>query len=108
VLAFINLALALGRRGQPFTGFGTITARAMVRAAASRDRRPTSCRAIAASTTRPRARTSLRCGGSRRTTSPGGLSAYELLDDMAATADVRDALPHGLQPGRLGPDARFI
>jgi assimilatory nitrate reductase catalytic subunit len=25
VLAFINLALALGRRGEPFTGFGTIT-----------------------------------------------------------------------------------
>ena len=25
VLAFINLALALGKRGQPFTGFGTIT-----------------------------------------------------------------------------------
>ena len=44
VLAFINLALALGQPGKPSSGFGRSRARATARAGASTGRRPTSSR----------------------------------------------------------------
>ena len=57
--------------------------RATARAAASTARRPTSCPATAASTTRRTARTSRASGASTPRALPGpGLSAYELLDAL--------------------------
>ena len=76
--------------------------RATARADASTARRPTSCPATARSTTRPRGRTSRRCGASTRTTCPGpGRSAFELLDSLGTRR--RPAGAHGprLQPRRV-------
>jgi assimilatory nitrate reductase catalytic subunit len=60
--AFINLALALGLPGRPGSGYGTITARATARAAASMARKLTSYRVIASWLTQPTALTSQVCG----------------------------------------------
>ena len=80
--------------------------RATARAAASTGRRPTSCPATAGSTTRPRGRTSPRCGASTPTTCPGpGVSAYELLDPLGTAGRAAGAAGLRLQPGRLAPRA---
>ncbi|HUQ92710.1 MAG TPA: molybdopterin-dependent oxidoreductase [Bryobacteraceae bacterium] len=63
VLAFINLALALGKAGRPGCGYGAaLPARETDRADASMARRPINCRGVARSTTRSTAPTSRRCG----------------------------------------------
>ncbi len=46
VLSFINLALALGKVGKPYCGYGCLTGRETGKAAASTDKRLINCRAI--------------------------------------------------------------
>ena len=62
VLAFINLALALGKAGARTVAMVASPAKAMAKAAASTDRNPISCRAIAGSIIRSTARTSPESG----------------------------------------------
>ncbi len=66
VLAFINLALALGKAGKPYCGYGCLPARATDRVVASTVRRRINSRVIAESTTRPIAHTSPASGALTR------------------------------------------
>ena len=100
VLAFINLALALRRHGQPFARLrhahrpGQRPGRPRARA----EGRP-AARLSSHRRSRRRARTSPPSGASRRRTLPGpGKSAYELLDDMGRDGGVRALFVMGSNP----------
>ena len=96
VSAFINLALALGLPGRRAAATAASPGRATGRAAVSTGRRPTSCPATGASTTRPPGRTSRRCGGSSPADLPGpGRSAYEMLDALGTPGGPRALLVIG-------------
>jgi assimilatory nitrate reductase catalytic subunit len=71
-LAYINIALALGQVGKRCGGYGTITGQGNGQGGESTARRPINCRAIARSTTRPHAVTSLTSGAFPKSRSRAG------------------------------------
>ena len=66
VLSFINLALAMGRVGRPFNGYGCLTGQGNGQGGREHGQKADQLPATASSTTRRRASTSRRCGASRR------------------------------------------
>ena len=110
VLAFINLALALGRVGRPFSGFGCLTGQGNGQGGREhgqkadqlpgyrQHRRPRGARAHGA-----------RSGASSRRDLPGpGSSAYELLDALGRDGGVRALLVIGSNPVVSAPHAAHI
>jgi assimilatory nitrate reductase catalytic subunit len=109
VLAFVNLALALGRRGRPFAGFGTITGQGNGQGGREHgqkaDQLPGYRRIDDASARAHMARV---WQVAEREIPGPGRSAYELLDDIGGPAGVRALLVIGSNPVVSAPRARHV
>ena len=109
VLAFINLALALGRHGQPFAGFGTITGQGNGQGGREQGQKADQLPGYRRIDD-PAARAHMASvWGIPEETIPGpGRSAYELLDDMGRDGGVRALFLMGSNPVVSAPRALHI
>jgi assimilatory nitrate reductase catalytic subunit len=109
VLAFINLALALGRHGQPFTGFGTITGQGNGQGGREHGQKADQLpgyRKIDDPAARAHMAAVWRIP---EHDIPGpGRSAYELLDDLGRDGGVRGLLLIGSNPVVSAPRALHV
>ena len=108
-LAFINLALALGKQNQPFTGFGTITGQGNGQGGRELGQKADQLPGYR-SITDPAARAHMASiWGIPAGAIPGpGVSAYELLDGMGEEGGVRAMLVIGSNPLVSAPRALHI
>lgn len=108
-LAFINLALALGKRGQPFTGFGTITGQGNGQGGREHGQKADQLPGYRRIDD-PAARAHMaEIWGIPADNIPGpGLSAYELLDGMSQEGGVRALILIGSNPIVSSPRALHI
>ena len=108
-LAFINLALALGKSGQPFTGFGTITGQGNGQGGREHGQKADQLPGYR-SITDPAARAHLAAvWGIAPEEIPGpGVSAYELLDGMGEDGGVRALVLIGSNPVVSAPRALHV
>ena len=110
VLAFINLALALGRVGRPFNGYGCLTGQGNGQGGREHGQKADQLPGYrrhrrAAAREHDRAR----CGASTPRTCPGpGRSAYELLDSLGRDRGVRGLFVMGSNPVVSAPHATHI
>ena len=109
VLAFINLALALGKRGQPFTGFGTITGQGNGQGGREHGQKADQLPGYR-KIDDPAARAHMAAvWGIPEHEIPGpGRSAYELLDDLGRDGGVRALLLIGSNPVVSAPRALHV
>jgi assimilatory nitrate reductase catalytic subunit len=109
VLAFINLALALGRLGQPFAGFGTITGQGNGQGGREHGQKADQLPGYRRIDD-PAARAHIASvWGISAEEIPGpGRSAYELLDDMGRDGGVRALFLMGSNPVVSAPRALHI
>jgi assimilatory nitrate reductase catalytic subunit len=109
VLAFINLALALGRRGKPFTGFGTITGQGNGQGGREQGQKADQLPGYRRIDD-PAARAHMASvWGIREEEIPGaGRSAYELLDEMGRDGGVRALFLMGSNPIVSAPRALHV
>jgi len=109
VLAFINLALALGRSGQPFAGFGTITGQGNGQGGREQGQKADQLPGYRRIDD-PAARAHMAAvWGIHADEIPGpGRSAYELLDDMGRDGGVRALVLMGSNPVVSAPRALHI
>src|SRR5436190_979375 len=109
VLAFINLALALGKRGQPFTGFGTITGQGNGQGGREHGQKADQLPGYR-KIDDPAARAHMAAvWGIPEHEIPGpGRSAYELLDDLGREGGVRALLLIGSNPVVSAPRALHV
>jgi assimilatory nitrate reductase catalytic subunit len=109
VLAFINLALALGRRGQPFAGYGTITGQGNGQGGREQGQKADQLPGYRRIDD-PAARAHMAAvWGVSADEIPGpGRSAYELLDDMGRDGGVRALVLMGSNPVVSAPRALHI
>jgi assimilatory nitrate reductase catalytic subunit len=109
VLAFINLALALGRRGQPFTGFGTITGQGNGQGGREHGQKADQLPGYR-KIDDPAARAHMAAvWGIPEHQIPGpGRSAYELLDDLGRDGGVRALVLIGSNPVVSAPRALHV
>jgi assimilatory nitrate reductase catalytic subunit len=109
VLAFINLALALGRRGQPFAGFGTITGQGNGQGGREQGQKADQLPGYR-KIDDPAARAHMAAvWGIPEHEIPGpGRSAYELLDDLGQEGGVRALLLIGSNPVVSAPRALHV
>jgi assimilatory nitrate reductase catalytic subunit len=109
VLAFINLALALGRHDQPFAGFGTITGQGNGQGAREHGQKADQLPGYRRIDD-PAARAHMAAvWGISAEEIPGpGRSAYELLDDMGRDGGVRALFLMGSNPIVSAPRALHI
>ena len=109
VLAFINLALALGRRGQPFAGFGTITGQGNGQGGREHGQKADQLPGYR-KIDDPAARAHMAAvWGIPEHEIPGpGRSAYELLDDLGRDGGVRALILIGSNPVVSAPRALHV
>ena len=109
VLAFINLALALGRRGQPFSGFGTITGQGNGQGGREHGQKADQLPGYR-KIDDPAARAHMAAVWQvPEHEIPGpGRSAYELLDDLGRDGGVRALLLIGSNPVVSAPRALHV
>jgi assimilatory nitrate reductase catalytic subunit len=109
VLAYINLALALGKRGQPFTGFGTITGQGNGQGGREHGQKADQLPGYRRIDD-PAARAHMAAvWGIPEHEIPGpGRSAYELLDDLGRDGGVRALLLMGSNPIVSAPRALHV
>jgi assimilatory nitrate reductase catalytic subunit len=109
VLAFINLALALGRHGQPFAGFGTITGQGNGQGGREQGQKADQLPGYRRIDD-PAARAHMASvWGIREDEIPGpGRSAYELLDEMGRDGGVRALFLMGSNPIVSAPRALHV
>ena len=109
VLAFINLALALGRRGQPFTAFGTITGQGNGQGGREHGQKADQLPGYRRIDD-PAARAHMAAiWGIPAEELPGpGKSAYELLDDLGRDGGVRALFLVGSNPVVSAPRALHV
>ena len=109
VLAFINLALALGRRGQPFAGFGTITGQGNGQGGREHGQKADQLPGYR-KIDDPAARAHMAAvWGVPEHEIPGpGSSAYELLDDLGRDGGVRALVLIGSNPVVSAPRALHV
>jgi assimilatory nitrate reductase catalytic subunit len=109
VLAFINLALALGRRGEPFTAFGTITGQGNGQGGREHGQKADQLPGYR-KIDDPAARAHMAAvWGIPAEEIPGpGKSAYELLDDLGRDGGVRALLLIGSNPVVSAPRALHV
>jgi len=109
VLSFINLALALGKRGQPFTGFGTITGQGNGQGGREHGQKADQLPGYR-HITDPAAREHLAAvWGIPADRIPGpGRSAYELLDTMGRDGGIRALMLIGSNPIVSAPRALHV
>jgi assimilatory nitrate reductase catalytic subunit len=109
VLAFINLALALGRRGQPFAGFGTITGQGNGQGGREQGQKADQLPGYR-KIDDPAARAHMAAvWGIPEHEIPGpGRSAYELLDDLGRDGGVRALILIGSNPVVSAPRALHV
>ena len=109
VLAFINLALALGRRGEPFTAFGTITGQGNGQGGREHGQKADQLpgyRKIDDPAARDHIAT---IWGIPADEIPGpGRSAYELLDEIGRDGGVRALVLIGSNPVVSAPRAQHV
>ena len=108
-LAFINLALALGKRGQPFTGFGTITGQGNGQGGREHGQKADQLPGYRRIDD-PAARAHMASvWGIHASDIPGpGRSAYELLDSMGQEGGVRALILIGSNPVVSAPRAVHV
>jgi assimilatory nitrate reductase catalytic subunit len=109
VLAFINLALALGRHGTPFTGYGTITGQGNGQGGREHGQKSDQLPGYRRIDD-PAARAHMAAvWGIPEEEIPGpGRSAYELLDDMGRAGGVRALFIMGSNPAVSAPRALHV
>jgi assimilatory nitrate reductase catalytic subunit len=109
VLAFINLALALGRRGQPFAAFGTITGQGNGQGGREHGQKADQLPGYRRIDD-PAARAHMAAiWGIRAEEIPGpGKSAYELLDELGLDGGVRALFLVGSNPVVSAPRALHV
>ena len=109
VLAFINLALALGRRGQPFSAFGTITGQGNGQGGREHGQKADQLPGYRRIDD-PAAREHMAAiWGIPAEEIPGaGKSAYELLDDLGRDGGVRALFLMGSNPVVSAPRALHV
>jgi assimilatory nitrate reductase catalytic subunit len=109
VLSFVNLALALGRRGQPFASFGTITGQGNGQGGREHGQKADQLPGYRRIDD-PSARAHMaRVWQVPEHDIPGpGRSAYELFDAIGAPAGVRALLVIGSNPVVSAPRARHV
>jgi assimilatory nitrate reductase catalytic subunit len=109
VLSFINLALALGRSGQPFAGYGTITGQGNGQGGREQGQKADQLPGYR-KIDDPAARAHMAAiWGVDAGDIPGpGRSAYELLDTMGETGGVRTLLLIGSNPVVSAPRALHV
>jgi assimilatory nitrate reductase catalytic subunit len=108
-LAFINLALALGKRGQPFTGFGTITGQGNGQGGREHGQKADQLPGYRRIDD-PAARAHMAAiwGISEHDIPGPGRSAYELLDTMGEDGGVRALILMGSNPVVSAPRALHV
>ena len=109
VLAFINLALALGRCGQPFTGFGTITGQGNGQGGREHGQKADQLPGYR-KIDDPAARAHMAAVWkiAERDIPGPGRSAYELLDDLGRDGGVRALILMGSNPVVSAPRALHV
>jgi assimilatory nitrate reductase catalytic subunit len=109
VLAFINLALALGKRGEPFTGFGTLTGQGNGQGGREHGQKADQLPGYR-KIDDPAARAHMAAvWGIDADEIPGpGCSAYELLDGLGCDGGVRALLLIGSNPVVSAPRALHV
>ena len=109
VLAFINLALALGRRGRPFTAFGTITGQGNGQGGREHGQKADQLPGYRRIDD-PAAREHMAAiWGVPADAIPGaGRSAYELLDELGRDGGVRALVVIGSNPVVSAPRALYV
>ncbi len=108
-LAYINLALALGKRGRPFTGFGTLTGQGNGQGGREHGQK---CDQLPGyrriDDPKARAHVASVWGIDEQQMPHAGCSAYEMLDAMGTDGGVRALMLVGSNPVVSAPNAMHI